>query len=60
MKVLKHGKFYKEKKPIGKHYVNCPECKQKVYCLLDYPKLLICDCGCEFEYENKDLKVERG
>ena len=58
MKVIKHGKTYKIEEKKKRYYVNCPECKRKVYCLPEYPKLLICDCECEFEYEESDLKEE--
>ena len=58
MKVIKHGKTYKIEEKKKRYYVNCPECKSKVYCLPEYPKLLICDCECEFEYEESDLKEE--
>ena len=58
MRVIKHGKAYKIEEKKKRYYVNCPECKSKVYCLPEYPKLLICDCECEFEYEDSDLKEE--
>lgn len=58
-KVIKHGKHYNKEQMINyTTYVNCPECNLKVYCDLRFPKLLICKCGCEFEFENEDVKHE--
>ncbi len=56
-KILKHGKFYKAKP--SETYVRCPECNKKVYCDIEgYPQILICTCGCEFEFEYNDIMQE--
>ena len=59
--VIKHGKHYKEKDYKEKAdyitRVRCPECNLKIHCDLDYPRLLVCKCGCEFRFEDEDVEI---
>lgn len=52
-KVIKHGKYYKEKEVV--YYVRCPECNLKIHFDPDYPRVLVCKCGCAFEFEDEDV-----
>ena len=54
MKVLKHGKAYREKQEI--YYVTCPECQHRVGVDISYSNLVVCKCECEFEVSKEDIK----